>query len=87
MYSSVMSTVAATFPDDLQLQDREEFDLHVVAKDGGIMVTHILHREPPKKSVSKAARPKFSERWRGKFSVVSDPNDPVIARLNARHVK
>ncbi len=87
MYPSGMNTVAATFPDGLQLQDGEEFDLHVVARNGGIMVTHILHREPPKKSVSTAVRPKFSERWRGKFSVVSDPNDPIIARLNARHVK
>ena len=82
-----MNTVAATFPDDLQLQDGEEFDLHAVAKNGGLMVTRILHRETPKKSVPTAVRQKFSEKWRGKFPVIGDSNDPIIARLNARHVK
>lgn len=82
-----MNTVAATFPDDLHLQDGEECDLHVVAKNGGIMVTHILHREAPKKNISAAVRKTFSEKWRGKFLLVSDPADPIIARLNARQVK
>jgi hypothetical protein len=77
----------ATLPDDFELRDGEEYDLHAISVSGTLVITRVIRSTPPT-SQPIAKRPiSFSARWGRSMTKVDDPSDLRLTHINEKHVK
>lgn len=91
-------TTTATLPDHFELHEGEEFDLHAVAKNGMLVITHVLRSRSSSPQIREADRQTRRDAAFKNFSIGIQPplenpptdEDPEDARLQyllAKHLK